>query len=71
LSTQLSTLKDTSATPSLATLALNFELDELRSYTQARSIGLAQKSVDWIKRSSKAFWQATSGTVIKESMDRL
>jgi hypothetical protein len=50
---------------------LDFELDELRSYTEARSIGLARKSVDWIKRASTAFWRATHGTVTKQSIDRL
>jgi integrase len=55
----------------LATLALDFELDELCSYTEARSIGLARKSVDWIKRASTAFWRATRGTVTKQSIDRL
>jgi len=54
----------------LANLALDFELDELCSYTEARSIGLARKSVDWIKRASTAFWRATSGKV-KQSIDRL
>jgi integrase len=71
LSTQLSTPRQTSVTPSLATLALDFELDELCSYTEARSIGLARKSVDWIKRASTAFWRASRGTVTKQSMDYL
>jgi hypothetical protein len=71
LSTQLSTPRQTTVTQSLATLALDFELDELCSYTEARSIGLARKSVDWIKRSSTAFWRATRGTVKKQSIDRL
>ena len=71
LSTQLSTPRQTSVTQSLATLVLDFELDELRSYTEARSIGLARKSVDWIKRVSTAFWRATHGTVTKQSIDRL
>ena len=71
LSTQLSTPQQTSVTQSLATLALDFELDELCDYTEARSIGLARKSTDWIKRAATAFWRATCGTVTKRSMDRL
>ncbi len=70
-SEKLSTPRQTSVTPSLARLALDFELDELSSYTKARSIGLAPKSVDWIKRASAAFWRATQGTITKQSMDRL
>jgi integrase len=57
--------------PSLATLALDFEINELCSYTEARTTGLARKSVDWIKRASRTFWRATRGTVTKQSIDRL
>jgi integrase len=57
--------------PTLATLALDFELDDLCSYTKARSMGLARKSVDWIKRASRILWRATHGRVTKQSIDRL
>jgi hypothetical protein len=71
LSTQLSTLRHTRVAQPLGALILDFEFDELCSYTEARSIGLASKSVDWIKRGSAAFWRATSGTITKQSMDNL
>ena len=68
---KLSTPSARAVTPTLATLVLDFEIDELCSYTQARAIGLARKSVDWIKRASRMFWRATQGTITKVSMDRL
>jgi integrase len=68
---KLSTLRQTSVAPSLATLALDFKIDELCSYTEARLTGLAPKSVDWIKRASRIFWRATHGTITKQSMDHL
>jgi integrase len=70
-SEKLSTPTAKAVRPSLATLSLDFEIDELCSYTEARSMGLALKSVDWIKRASRIFWRATHGTITKQSMDRL
>jgi hypothetical protein len=68
---KLSTLHLGMGKASLGTLELDFDIDELCSYTEARLVGLAPKSVDWIKRASKMFWQATCGTITKRSMDYL
>ena len=54
-SEKLSTPPVKMVTPSLATLLLDFKIGELCSYTEARAIGLARKSVDWINRASKIF----------------
>jgi integrase len=55
----------------LGTLELDFDIDELCSYTKARLVGLAPKSKDWIKRAAKSFWGNTFGSINKQSMDRL
>jgi hypothetical protein len=55
----------------LVNLELDFGIDELCSYTKARLVGLASKSIDWIKRAAKIFWGHTFGSVNKQSMDRL
>lgn len=56
---------------SLAELELPFTEDELRSYTNARKLGLNKKSGDWIERASRTFWNFTRGTVNKKSMKEL
>ncbi len=68
---KLSTPSFEAPKPSLATLTLAYDIGELCSYTEARRTGLARKSVDWIKRAAKIFWKTTSGTITKQSMDRL
>jgi hypothetical protein len=54
---------------SLAELELPLTKDELRSYTNARKLGLAKKSGDWIERVSRIFWNFTRGIVNKKSME--
>ena len=55
----------------LAELELPFTKKELRSYTNARKLGLTQKSEDWIERASRTFWNFSRGTVNKNSMEEL
>jgi hypothetical protein len=55
----------------LGELELPFTKEELRSYTNARKLGLTKKSEDWIERTSRTFWNFTRGTVNKKSMDEL
>ncbi len=50
-------------------LELPFTADELSRYVASRSIGLAERSCDWINRSAKAFWRATQGVFSRQRMD--
>jgi len=59
------------ANKGLAELELPFTKNELRSYTNARKLGLTKKSEDWIERASRTFWNFTRGTVNKISMEEL
>jgi integrase len=52
-------------------LVLNFKQAELESYVTYRSEGLAQKSKDWITRSSEAVWESTRGEISHQTMTRL
>ena len=52
-------------------LVLNFTQAELESYVTYRSEGLAQKSKDWITRSSDAVWESTRGEISHQTMTRL
>jgi len=52
-------------------LVLNFTQAELESYVTYRSEGLAQKSKDWITRSSEAVWESTGGEISHNTMTRL
>ncbi|MGZ4924338.1 MAG: hypothetical protein ACXV5H_10365 [Halobacteriota archaeon] len=55
----------------LSDLALPFTEDELSRYVENRSIGLADKSAQWIKRASEAFWRATLGVISQQTTGRL
>ncbi len=59
------------ANKGLAELELPFTKDELRSYTNARKLGLTKKSEDWIERASRTFWNFTNGIINKKSIDEL
>ena len=52
-------------------LVLNFTQAELESYVTYRSEGLAEKSKDWITRSSEALWESTRGEISHQTMTRL
>jgi hypothetical protein len=52
-------------------LVLNFTQAELESYVTYRSEGLADKSKDWITRSSEALWESTEGEISHQTMTRL
>jgi integrase len=52
-------------------LVLNFTQAELESYVTYRSEGLADKSKDWITRSSEAVWESTGGEISHQTMTRL
>ena len=50
---------------------LNFTKDELDQYVTYRTKGIAQKSQDWIFRSSKALWAATQGEILYDTVSAL
>jgi integrase len=52
-------------------LVLYFTQAELESYVTYRSEGLADKSKDWITRSSEAVWKSTGGEISHRTMTRL
>jgi integrase len=54
-----------------APLVLNYTQAELEAYITYRSEGLAQKSKDWITRSSEALWESTRGEISHQTMTRL
>jgi len=56
---------------SLASLELQFDHNELVSYTEYRKTELTRKSADWINRASAAFWFYTYGTVSAETLTDL
>jgi hypothetical protein len=62
------TVHDTNARPPLV---LYFTQAELESYVTYRSEGLADKSKDWITRSSEAVWESTRGEISHQTMTRL
>jgi hypothetical protein len=51
-----------------APLVLNYTQAELEAYITYRSEGLAQKSKDWITRSSEALWESTRGEISHQTM---
>jgi integrase len=50
---------------------LFFTKDDLDRYAALRQTGLAQKSLDWIKRALKDIWDATGGEISEKSMKAL
>jgi integrase len=50
---------------------LTFTKDELDQYVTYRTKGIAQKSRDWIFRSSKALWAATHGEISHDTVNAL
>ena len=55
----------------LASLELQFDHDELVSYTEYRKTELTRKSADWINRASRALWLSTSGTISSATLSDL
>ena len=56
---------------SLVSLKLQFDHDELVSYTEYRKTELTRKSADWINRASRALWLSTSGTISSATLSDL
>jgi hypothetical protein len=54
-----------------STLALSFSRDELDRYVTYRTSGLAEKSRDWINRSSKLLWDCTKGAISHHTVETL
>ena len=50
---------------------LSFTKDELDRYVAHRKQGLADKSLDWINRASRALWDCTKGEISHTSMIEL
>jgi len=55
----------------LGTLVLTLTRDELCSYVDARIVGLAETSRDWIIRSARALWLNSRGEISQKMMERL
>ncbi|MGZ4864868.1 MAG: hypothetical protein ACXV39_09585 [Halobacteriota archaeon] len=55
----------------LSSLKFGYEKDELTSYTESRKAGVSKRSVPWLDRASRRFWDTTQGTISKASMDAL
>ena len=55
----------------LVNLELQFDHDELVSYTEYRKTELTRKSADWINRASRALWLSTSGTISSTTLSDL
>ncbi|MGA9080326.1 MAG: hypothetical protein WB581_08875 [Halobacteriota archaeon] len=51
--------------------SLSFSRDELDRYVTYRTSGLAQKSRDWINRSSKLLWDCTIGAISHHTVETL
>jgi len=51
--------------------SLSFSQDELDSYVMHRKSGLAEKSQDWINRSSKLLWDCTKGAISHQTVETL
>jgi integrase len=52
-------------------LTLSFSRDELDRYVMSRKSGLAEKSRDWIHRSSKLLWDCTKGEISHQTVETL
>jgi hypothetical protein len=46
---------------------LSFTKDELKSYVKARALGLSDKTIYRIDKAAGMFWNATNGTVSKNT----
>ncbi len=55
----------------LLSLELQFDHNELMSYTEYRKTELTRKSADWINRASNAFWLSTSGSISAKTLTDL
>jgi len=55
----------------LGNLILTFTRDELCSYVDARIIGLAETSRDWIVRAATTLWLNSRGEISQKTMERL
>jgi hypothetical protein len=55
----------------LSDFTLPFTVDELSCYVDSRSLGLADKSCDWIRRSAEVFSRATLGVISRQTIERL
>ena len=55
----------------LGNLVLTFTRDELCSYVDARIIGLAHTSRDWIVRAASMLWRNSHGEISQKTMERL
>jgi hypothetical protein len=55
----------------LNNLVLTFTRSELCSYVDARIVGLADTSCDWIIRAAKTLWLNTRGDISQVTMERL
>ena len=54
-----------------APLTLYYTKTELDSYIAYRSEGMAEKSKDWINRSSEALWESTNGEISHQTVTSL
>jgi integrase len=54
-----------------SSLTLSFSRDELDRYVLSRKSGLAEKSRDWINRSSKLLWDCTIGEISHQTVETL
>ncbi|MGZ4934302.1 MAG: hypothetical protein ACXV49_07365, partial [Halobacteriota archaeon] len=52
----------------LSDLKLPFSANELASYVDHRTTGLADLSQDWINRSAGILWDTTAGNISKSTM---
>lgn len=62
---------ENSGVNTLSDLVLTFTKGELCKYVDARIIGLADRSCDWIVRAAKMLWLNTRGEVSLNSMERV
>jgi len=55
----------------ISTLILPFTRDDLVGYLELRTAGLARKSITWLKKSARLFWNATNGFISVPSLQNL
>jgi hypothetical protein len=53
----------------LGTFQLTFSRSQLASYRDWRTAGLERKSINWMKKATEIFWEATKGEISKATLD--